>query len=296
MLWFKKQPDKQSARERDVIEPADISLPFDAGLFQQHLSHLRHLAEQDAGGLEAYMASLQAKQQLFASLLGPGEIDTLSLEKLEALLETVFTARRRVYPTLEAMGNAAAVQSAKDLLYGEGELQERMQAFVDALPIAPGDDKESQKSAVKTRRAAFDFAAEMLHFNDPVRYPLMTRWVWDQNTVSGALREFIRGNDHMAEIPLGNSPEMFEGTRQWLAGQVGEQGIYKDVPLWIDLVLAEAYAAYFRSMAEGVLSADFGRSGGPEEHVKKFLGIDGDRRGTRSRVKKDLQSTGANPA
>jgi len=288
MLWFKKQPKDVQAGERDIIVPAELTLPFDINLFQQHLTHLKHVAEQDAG-LEAYIASLQAKQHLFEATLNPAAIDNLTLEKIEVLLELVFTARRRVFPVVQRMGEQQAAGAIKALLYGDGLLVDRMQAFVDALSVDAGEDKESQKNAAKVRRAVFDFAAEMLHFTDLVKYPLMTRWVWDQSTVSGALREFIRGNDHMAEIPLGSSPEMFEGTRKWLVEQISEQGIYKDVPLWVDLVLAEAYATYFRSMAEGMLSADFGRSGGPEEHVKKFLGIDTMRRSGRSRVLKDAE-------
>ena len=288
MLWFKKQPKDVPAGERDIIVPAELTLPFDPNLFQQHLSHLKHVAEQDAG-LDAYIVSMQAKQKLYEESLNPTAIDSLDLAKIEILLELVFTARRRVFPVMQSMGELQAVAAIKELLYGKGMLLERMQAFTDALSVAEGDDRESKKNAAKTRRAGFDFAAEMLHYTDPVKYPLMTRWVWDQSTVSGALREFVRGNDHMAEVPLGNSPEMFEGARKWLAEQVAEQGIYKDVPFWVDMVLAEAYATYFRSMAEGMLSADFGRGGGPEEYVKKFLGIDTMRRSGRTRVKKGTE-------
>ena len=288
MLWFRKQPKDIPAGERDIIVPAELSLPFDPNLFQQHLSHLKHVAEQDAG-LDAYIVSMQAKQKLYEESLNQTAIQSLDLAKIEVLLELVFSARRRVFPAMQRMGELQAVAAIKELLYGNGQLLERMQAFADALPVDAGDDRESKKNAAKVKRAGFDFAAEMLHNLDPVKYPLMTRWVWDQSTVSGALREFIRGNDHMAEVPLGNSPEMFEGARKWLAEQVAEQGIYKDVPFWVDMVLADAYATYFRSMAEGMLSADFGRGGGPEEYVKKFLGIDTMRRSGRTRVKKETE-------
>lgn len=290
MLWFKKQPkDAAPGGDRDLIEPAVLSLPFDSNLFQQHLSELRHNAELDAG-VEVYLESLRTKQTLFAETLAPDVVGSLDFEKIEVLLETVFSARRRVFPVLQALGLQAAVGAIRELLYGSAALTERMERFAGLVPVAETGDKEARKQAGKNRRAMHDFGAEMLHFRDPLKYPLMSRWVWDQSTVSGALREFIRGNDSMVEIPLGNSPEMFEGVRKWLADQIAEQGIYKDVPLWVDLMLAEAYSAYFRSMAEGLLSADFGRSGGPEEHVKKFLGIDALRKDGRSRVKKDAAS------
>jgi hypothetical protein len=111
--------------------------------------------------------------------------------------------------------------------------------------------------------------------------------VWDQSTQSGSLREFIRGNDAMREIPLTNAPEIFEGARIWFADQLRTEGIYRDLPLWIDLMLAQAYTHYLRSVAEGNLGADFGRGAKPQEQLAKLLGIDRARRSGLSRVKKD---------
>ena len=288
MLWFKKQPDSAvPGGVADTIVPAALSVTLDPGLFQQHFAKLGSQAEESAG-LEALLASLQMKSQLFSSLLNPQSLPSLSMEGIEALLETVFSARRRLFPALQALGVEAARSAIHELLYGDMALVERLQAFSEIVPIDETADKETRKQAAKNRRAAFDFGAEMLHFNNPVKYPLMTRWVWDQNTVSGALREFIRGNDSLPDVPLGNSPEMFEGARAWLAEQIAEQGLYKDVPFWIDLVQAQAYSEYFRSMAEGMLSADFGRGITPQEQLKKFLGIDAERKARQSRVKRDV--------
>ena len=291
MLWFKKQPDSAVAEsEPDLIVPAHLSVPLDAGQFQQRYSALKHNAEED-GGIEAFLTSLEAKHQLFELLLKPESIDQLTLEGVEALLETVFSARRRVYYVFVAMGTESTVAAIKDLLYGKDPLQERMVRFSELVAIDDAADKVARKAAAKNRRAVFDFGAELLHFYDPLKYPLMTRWVWDQNTVSGALREFIRGNDSMPAVPLGGSPETYEGARVWLAEQLAEQGLYKDVPYWIDLVLAQAYSEYFRSMAEGMLSADFGRASGPADYVKKFLGIDAPAKVGLSRVKRDFESS-----
>lgn len=288
MLWFKKQPDSAvPGGVADTIVPAALSVTLDPGLFQQHFAKLGSQAEESAG-LEALLTSLQMKSQLFSSLLNPQSLPSLSMEGIEALLETVFSARRRLFPALQALGVEAARSAIHELLYGDTALVERLQAFSEIVPIDESADKETRKQAAKNRRAAFDFGAEMLHFNNPVKYPLMTRWVWDQNTVSGALREFIRGNDSLPDVPLGNSPEMFEGARAWLAEQIAEQGLYKDVPFWIDLVEAQAYSEYFRSMAEGMLSADFGRGITPQEQLKKFLGIDAERKAGQSRVKRDV--------
>lgn len=293
MLWFKKQPEavlKVGADE--VIQPAELPIALDPGLFQHHLQSLiKVVAEAETEtGLEAYIASLNTKHQLFKGALNSAAIDTLDLEGIAVLLEAVFSARRRVFSSLKELGEKTAREAIRDLCYGTLPLQERMATFVNSLPAVKTEDKASLKQHAKLSRAMFDFGAELLHFNSPTQYPLMTRWVWDQATVSGALREFIRGNDSLTEIPLGSSPEMFEGARAWMAEQIAEQGIFRDVEFWIDLVLAQAYATYFRSMAEGMLSADFGRSALPGDYIKKFLGIDELRNSGRSRVVKEQPS------
>ena len=290
MLWFKKRPEHSVAEsETDLIVPAHLSVPLDAGQFQQRYSALKHNTDED-GGIEVFLNSLEAKHQLFFLLLKPDAIDQLTLDGVEALLETVFSARRRVYFVFTAMGTETTIAAIKDLLYGKDPLQDRMARFSEIVAIDEAATKETRKAAAKNRRAVFDFGAELLHFNDPLKYPLMTRWVWDQTTVSGALREFIRGNDAMPAVPLGNGPETYEGARVWLAEQLAEQGLYKDVHYWIDLMLAQAYSEYFRSMAEGMLSADFGRASGPADYVKKFLGIDAPAKVGLSRVKRDFAS------
>ena len=153
-------------------------------------------------------------------------------------------------------------------------LGRRVQNFVDAMPGARAMDRPDVRAAARLRRAAWNFAAELAHFGDPVRFPLVARWVWDSASQSGALREFIRGNDAMREIPFDNSAELHEGARTWLSGRIAGRGIYRDVALWIDLVLGQAYVSYLRSMANGSLGGEFARGAAPHEQLTKLLGID----------------------
>jgi hypothetical protein len=284
MLWFRKRPEAALPAVTDQITPAELPVALDRGLFQQHFAKLLENAAQD-GGIEGYLAALGAKQHAYAALIersGGG----LTLDDFESLLDLVFTARRRVFPALGALGAAQVTARVSELLWGNAPLAQRMQGFVDAMPGAAGMDRDSIRAAAKVRRAAWDFAAELVHFGDPEKYPLMSRWVWDQGTQSGALREFIRGSDGVMEIPVANSPESFEGARKWLAERIAEEGVYRDVHFWIDLVQAQAYTTYFRSVTEGGLGADFGRGTPAHEQVKKLLGIDPPRADGRRRVKK----------
>jgi hypothetical protein len=285
MLWFRKRPEAALPAVTDQIAPAELPVALDRGLFRQHFAKLLENVAQD-GGIEGYLASLGAKQHAYAGMLERAGSDGLTLDDFEALLEPVFTARRRVFPALGALGAAQVTARVGELLRGNAPLAQRMQGFVDAMPGATGMDRDSIRAAAKVRRAAWDFAAELVHFGDPEKYPLMSRWVWDQGTQSGALREFIGGSDGVMEIPIANSPESFEGARRWLAERIAEEGIYRDVHFWIDLVQAQAYTTYFRSVTEGGLGADFGRGTPAHEQVKKLLGIDAPRADGRRRVKK----------
>lgn len=283
MLWFGKRQDRAGlpvAGDRITAGPLPVSL--DEGLFKRHFDTLLAIAEQDTG-IESYLAGLNAKQHAFGTSLAGGAV--LDMAVIETLLGSVFTARRRLYPALEALGATQINALVENLLRGTAAIPQRLQAFVDAMPGTESMGRAEIKAAAKVRRAAWDFGAELLHFSDPLRYPLMARWVWDAGTQSGAMREFVRGGDAMRDIPFDNSPALFEAGRRWIAERIAAQGIYRDEPMWIDLVLAQAYTTYFRSVAEGSLGGDFGRGVSANEQLKKLLGIDDAPTG-RARVKK----------
>ena len=282
MLWAKKQAPATTTAP-DAIAPADLAVQFDEARFRAHMTSLLEAARAD-GGIERYIERLGVKQRRFGELLGTDAIGRLDEAGLEALLEMVFTARRKLYPVLAELGVAATVAALRELLHGRAPVGGRMTAFVSCLPIRDGEGREGRARAARLRRSAHDLAAEALHFLDPVRYPLMARWVWDDATASGALREFVQNPDEAHRLDLDTRPETFEAARVWLTGEIEAQGIYRDVPLWVDLVQASAYAHYFRSMTGGVLGSDFSRTGGPEENIKKLLGIEAGRRGGKSRV------------
>lgn len=287
MLWNPKRPEP--APERDPIAPVPLPVAFDEALLRRHMTTLLEAVQGD-GGIAAYLDALAAKQRFVAGLLAAEALGDLDEARIEALLGVVFTARRRLFPVLAELGAAATAGALRTLLYGAAPLAARMGDFVSGLPIRDGEDREARGRAARLRRAAHDLAAEALHFVDPSRYPLMTRWVWDASTMSGALREFVQGADQASGLPLDMRPETFEAARGWIAGEIEAQGVYRDIPFWVDLVEAAAYAHYFRAMTGGVLGSDFGRTGGPEESVKKLLGIEPERRGGRSRVVKEVNS------
>lgn len=275
MLWFKRTSSAAAtgAAEFDLVEPAELPVSFSPELFQRHLSVLLEAAKAD-GGAEAYLKSLNAKHDLFAIALDAEPAGHLDLEKLELLLETVFTARRKLFPVFRRLGATHVVAQVEQLLHGNGPVDGRMRSFAAAIAGVEGEGREARSLAARVRGAARDLAAELLHFRDPVKYPLMARWVWDEATMSGALREFIPGAESMNKLPLDSRPETFEGVRKWFSTQIEAQGIYRDVPFWIDLVQVSGYSHYFRAMTGGMMGPEFNRSCGPEDEMKRLLGID----------------------
>ncbi|MHB1515178.1 MAG: hypothetical protein ACYCVY_05595 [Acidiferrobacteraceae bacterium] len=287
MLWFRKSPEEgPAAAARDVIAPAQLAVGFDLRVFIQKFAALLELIG-EAGGVDPFLEALARKSAVFQALLNPAEVSRLTLEGVETLLETVMPARKRLWPVLATMPSGAVTESFRVLLYGDGELETRMMAFVDSMPEEVGGDAKVGK---KRRRAAQDFAAEILHFMDPKRYPLMTRWVWDQATHSGAMREFVKGGDTLDSVPLGSSPGVYEAGRVWFMEQMATQGVYREPHYVVDLLLAHAYADYMRAMSNGMglLNADFGGKSDPLEVVKKLLGVD-EARKKDSRVRKTVE-------
>ena len=286
MRWFKKQPSATggSVAEGEAILPVSLAVALDARIFREKFAVFLELLG-DGGGVDPYLDALGNKSRLYRSLLDRPAIEALNREKVETLLETVMPARKRLGPALAAMDESLLVAAVKQLLSGRAELEERMNAFVASIPP---DVAEDAKAAKKTQRAAWDFAAEMLHFRAPAQYPLMTRWVWDQGTLSGAMRELLAGGDTLNQIPLGTSPGVYAAGRDWVAQQMAERGVYREPHFAVDLFLAHAYADYMRAMSSGMglMSADFGAKADPLEPVKKLLGIDHVRRSGESRVRK----------
>lgn len=257
-------------------------ITFDEQRLERQFAAFVSLAE--AGpGLTAYVEGLEAKHRRYARALDASQLAGLGLDDARALLETAFTARRKLYPFFEQMGAAALRGALAALIRGSAPADVRIAAFCAALPFPAAEGREARMRSRKLRGAAQDFAAELLHFGDPQAHPLMTRWVWDANTSSGALRELMDVPESTARIALEATPETHAAARDWIVARVSAQGIYRDQHWWTDLLLAMAYVEYFRAMAGGALGSDFMRASTPDEQLRKLLGIEPERE--RSRVK-----------
>jgi hypothetical protein len=227
-----------------------------------------HLTESaDAtGGVERYVGALALKASLFEELLGKGRVGELTETEFCDLCSFITPARRRVGAWLGRHDFAVMRASLERLLAGWSDLattDARMAEFVTAFPR----DRE--------HRWVRDLAAEVLHFTAPERYPLMTRWIWDARTNTGVLREIWYADDVDAlTIPVPDDHATFSTLRGELEGFLGDNGVFRDLPFYVDLLCAHIYFFYINDRGGQYLKSDFCAPGDTMAHTRRLLGLD----------------------
>ena len=150
----------------------------------------------------------------------------------------------------------------------------RIARFCQAFP----EDRE--------HRWVRDLATELLHYADPERYPLMTRWVWDARTNTGVLREIWHAEDvDSIRIEITDDYATFVMLREELAQYLTSNGVFRDVPWYIDVLMAQVYAGYIGERGGMYLRTHFATPEDPMLHVRRILGLDGMEQEGRSRLK-----------
>lgn len=241
-----------------------------------------HLCEsaEDSGGVEGYVGALALKSSLFADVLGKCRVDAMTEVAFCDLCAFVTPARRRVGAWLAQNGFAAMRERLAALLDGWSDpatADARLAAFVASFP------------ADRAHRWARDLGAEVLHFTAPERYPLMTRWMWDSRVNTGVLREVWYGDDvEAAKIAVPDRLATFTTLRGELEGFLEANGVFRDLPFYVDLLCAHIYAAYINDRGGTYLRADFTGKEHPMAHTRRLLGLDAlDDAGGRTRLKLD---------
>jgi hypothetical protein len=214
---------------------------------------------EEEGGVEAYVEALKVKSALFADAL-----QSLDLRKFRTLCAHMSTVRRRVGQYAQPHWLAEMRKRIETLFEREIQVEERVRRFCANFP----DDRE--------HRWVRDLAAELLHYADPERYPLMTRWVWDARTNTGVLREIWHGDEvDGISIEVPDSYDTFVQLRQELSEYLTANGVFRDVLFYVDVLMAQVYAGYIGERGGTYLRADFATPEDPMLHVRRLLGLDG---------------------
>ena len=241
-----------------------------------HLSgpHLRrafeHLVDsaEPTGGVERYVGTLALKASLFEEVLGKGRVSELTETEFLDLASFVTPARRKLGTWLGQNGFASLHARLKDLLAGWSDTRTadaRLTAFHAGFPA----DRE--------HRWVRDLGAEVLHFTAPDRYPLMTRWMWDARVNTGVLREIWHTDGVDAgNIPVEDNFATFQTLREELEGFLADNGVFRDLPFYIDLLCAHIYAGYINDKGGQYLRGDFCGQAKEDSmaHTRRLLGLD----------------------
>ena len=219
------------------------------------------------GGIEAFVEAVKLKTALFQDLLADGKAAALSAHDFEQLCSFMATCRRRIAAPLDTHGYAYFQDAIVRLLDGAADATTadvRLGEFVKAFPQD------------KSHRWVRDLAAELLHHVLPEHYPLMTRWVWDTKANSGVLREIWHGEnvDHMV-IDIPDGYQTFLVLREEFSQFLSENGVFRDMLFFVDLLQAHIYGGYVNAQGGSFLRTDFATEGDPLEHTRRILGLDG---------------------
>ncbi len=235
---------------------------------------------ESTGGIERYVGALALKASLFEEVLGKGRVSELTEAEFCDLAAFVTPVRRRIGAWLGRNSFAAMRRRLEALLLGWSDVRTtdaRLGTFVASFPA----DREHRWSR--------DLAAEVLHFTLPDRYPLMTRWIWDARINTGVLREIWHGDGlNAGAIAVGDSFGTFATLREELEGFLQDNGVFRDLPFYVDLLCAHVYADYINDKGGQYLHADFCGSTKNDSmaHTRRMLGLDAvDSESGRTRLK-----------
>jgi hypothetical protein len=195
-------------------------------------------------------------------------VENLDLETFKGLCTFMSTVRRRIGNWLNEDSFADMHEGIRELFSADDNVDARITAFCARFP----DDKG--------HRWVRDLATEMLHNADPERIPLMTRWVWDATANTGVIREIWHGDDvdHI-KIPVGDGYGTYLMLREELSQFLSDEGVFRDVLQYVDILCAQVYAQYICEQGGSYLRADFSAPEDPMQHTRRLLGLDGVRAG-----------------
>jgi hypothetical protein len=162
-----------------------------------------------------------------------------------------------------------------ELFDDDAHIEDRVGLFCDYFP------------SDKKHRWVKDLAVELLHYADPERVPLMNRWVWDAKANTGVIREIWHADnvDHI-KIPVGDGYGTYIMLREELSQFLSDNGVFRDVLHYVDVLCAQIYAQYICEQGGSYLRADFQAPEDPMQHTRRLLGLDGVKPGDgRTRLK-----------
>ncbi|MAG57728.1 MAG: hypothetical protein CMJ83_15685 [Planctomycetes bacterium] len=217
----------------------------------------------DVERLAGIATELEAKSAWFQERLTSAALASMTSDGFEELLGRVFATRGKTRKTLLAMPFEDVRAWMADLLYGDDELPVRFQRFADHLDGVADNLR-------------IDFASELLHFNDPERHWLWTRWMWDPKTKTGSVplvtyAEYDLGGETAAEVymKIGRAVAFVHE----VGGAAGFQTISRSI-FGTDVFLCCVYVVYAYTVLKMRMTQEFNKvMPGLTEFCRRLLGL-----------------------
>lgn len=270
MLGFLQRKESPVAQSGPVL---DLSGPTLRRAFE-HLSK----AADPTGGVERYVGAIALKASLFEEILAKGKVGEMGVQEFQDLAAFITPVRRRMASEMDEKSMAHMIKAIIALMEGWSDTSTtdaRMQAFIKTFP----EDK--------AHRWVRDMGAEILHYAAPEHYPLMTRWMWDNKVGSGVLREiWFSAQIDQEKIDVDDDFAFFTVLREEIIGFLRENGVFRNLEFYCDLLCAHIYAGYINEMGGQYLRSEFVECPDPMLHTRRMLGLDAiDTKTGRSRLK-----------
>jgi hypothetical protein len=213
--------------------------------------------------LLAVSGLLDRKATGIGGLLGsPGQARTLDRADLRRVLRSIFATRRKADAILDGVGPERLGAAIDDLLYGDGVVTDRFQAFDAVMQDHP--------------EQGFDLPSELLHFTAPDRWWLWTRWMWDPRAGTGALA-LVTTEDFDLDAPDRGETYLRVGEAMAFVNETGKAVGFTDLGSGLfgtDVFLACVYAVYMYTVLRLRMTQEFNRIV-PElpDLVRRLLGV-----------------------
>lgn len=181
------------------------------------------------------------KAALFRSILGNPAEEAPPVEGVRRALGTMFGVRKKADFAVAAMGDDPA-RVVQDLFALDRPLVDRIDGFVAAMSDSP---------------YATDIAGELLHFTDPERYWLWTRWMWDPRTETGALRLVTMDEFDLAAPSVGETYVRVGQAVAFVTETGRAVGFTGQPPFGIDVFLSCVYGIYMYTVLRMRMTQEF---------------------------------------